>query len=516
MMEPASFGEAFLLKKRSFFKRLIVTLVVATAGFFLISGMYSASETDFPSIIIVILTIFITLYSGLIFGLASAISVTLLIDFRLLPPVGHLFFDRLAWAHFLIVCATALASGFLISVLRGFLERANFAKDEAERARKQAQEATAIKSQFLANMSHEIRTPLGAIMGFSELLMDQRISDSEKSKYVASIKRNGELLSNIINDILDLSKVEAGRLEVDITEAALEDVLVDIKTMLSLQAAEKGINLKIHVDRDVPEIIKTDPLRLRQILINLVGNAIKFTAKGFVQVSVRRDGKYLSFVVEDSGKGIERDQIAKLFAPFSQANPTLKRTFGGTGLGLILSKRLAVLLGGDVVLTRTESNRGSTFCATIDPGPFLGKYYGGSTHEESSSRFENELRRLNGVKVLLAEDAPENQILVSRILQLAGASVEIASDGREAIEKASRANYDVILMDLQMPVMDGYESTGELRKRGYRGKIVALTAHAFAEEKQRCLRSGFDAHLSKPVNSGRLLEEIDVLTHQVH
>jgi signal transduction histidine kinase len=250
-------------------------------------------------------------------------------------------------------------------------------EEESIRAKQAAESANAAKSTFLANMSHEIRTPLGAIMGFSELLVDDRIDPAEKSNFVAAIKRNGEMLSNIINDILDLAKVEAGKMDVNVRESELTEILTDITALLGLQATEKGIDLKVAIDDDAPEKIKTDPLRLRQILINVIGNAIKFTDKGAVSVSARRsvgvDGQELiSFVVDDTGKGIAKDQIGKLFAPFSQANDTAIKRYGGTGLGLILSKDLARLLGGDVVLTQTELGalRGSCVDMTLSANAF--------------------------------------------------------------------------------------------------------------------------------------------------
>jgi len=388
-------------------------------------------------------------------------------------------------------------------------ERERTSKDLLD-AKEAAEAANMAKSAFLANMSHEIRTPLGAVLGFSDLVIDPNVKPSEKANFLAAVKRNGELLSNIINDILDLSKIEAGKMQIVKQEVSLMEVLTDTKTLLDLQASDKGIGLNVSIDEDVPEKIKTDPLRLRQILINIVGNAIKFTAKGSVDVRIRPvmsgTRSLLAFTVTDTGTGIRPDQVNKLFAPFSQADVSTKRKYGGTGLGLVLSKRFANLLGGDVVLTESTPDKGSTFTITIDPGPAQSVV--GDAAKAKLAEMQKSGLRLDGIKVLLAEDSVDNQTLVTRFLKLAGASVDVASDGREATQKAKNDHYDVLLMDLQMPVMDGYEATAQLRREGYRGKIVALTAHALSEERERCLKSGFDDHISKPVNRELLIERV--------
>lgn len=387
-------------------------------------------------------------------------------------------------------------------------------------AKESAEAASKAKSAFLANMSHEIRTPLGAVLGFSELMMNQQLSPVERSNYMAAVKRNGELLSNIISDILDISKVEADKMEVERQDIPLVDVLADITTMLSLQAQEKGLALTVTSDGQVPHHISTDPLRLRQILINIVGNAIKFTQRGSVEVKIRllayaNDTHLIAFAVKDTGAGISPEQAGKLFQAFTQADVSTKRKHGGTGLGLILSKRLANLLGGDVVLTHSEIDKGSTFTITVDPGPVAHQFVSGllnssaELHDGSVQRghAEDELQ-LQGLKVLLVEDAPDNQVLIGRFLKMAGAQVEIANNGKEAIAKIGADQFDLLLMDLQMPVMDGYEATEMLRKCGYEKPIIALTAHALKEERLRCLASGFNDHIGKPVNRSVLLESI--------
>ncbi len=407
---------------------------------------------------------------------------------------------------------------FVLASIIDITERNKIAKELLD-VKESAEAANLAKSAFLANMSHEIRTPLGAMMGFADLIIDPQVGPSEKANFVTAIRSNGELLSNIINDILDLSKIEAGKMQIVAHEVALTEILTDTKTLLNLQARDKGIALNILFDENLPEIIRTDSLRLRQVLINIIGNAVKFTSKGAVDVRIKREPSQnrhdlLVFIVKDSGCGISEDQAAKLFAPFSQADASSKRKYGGTGLGLVLSKRFANLLGGDVVLTQSTLDKGSTFTITVDPGP-IQSVEPETVRETTPIPFHGEQPRLDGIKILLAEDSPDNQLVVSRFLMLAGATVDAASNGKEAVEKAKKDQYDVILMDLQMPIMDGFEATAELRKEGYKGKIVALTAHTLSDDREGCLRSGFDEHIGKPVNRNALIEVVERLSKRL-
>jgi PAS domain S-box-containing protein len=434
--------------------------------------------------------------------------------------------------------ASDLAIGLSVLRLRRSRE---LAEEQLLQAKVAAEAANLAKSAFLANMSHEIRTPLGAIMGFSDLVIDPEVDSSEKKNYVAAIQRNGELLANIVNDILDLSKVEAGKLEVQSQEVLLSEVLQDTHTLLNLQAKAKGIDLIITVDDNVSDFLNTDQLRLRQVLLNVIGNAIKFTIMGSVQVSVFEQisvggRNLLHFAVKDTGRGIPSDQIGKLFSPFFQADDSSKRKYGGTGLGLVLSKRLSNLLGGDTVLTQSELGSGSTFTISIDPGlnssSSSASTFSSSSTSSSASFSANKLdktqiqvrshsnqnktiqskaksSKFDEARVLLTDDSPDNQLLVSRILRLAGANVSVAANGKEGLEMALNGNYSVVLMDLQMPIMDGYEATASLRRSGYKGHIVALTAHALDGERQRCIECGFDDYLSKPINRGALLELVN-------
>ena len=286
-------------------------------------------------------------------------------------------------------------------------------------------------------------------------------------------------------------------------------------------ARAKGISLNITADVEVRCVIQSDPVRLRQILLNIIGNAIKFTAQGSVDVSVRfqhgPDGaSTLEFLVKDTGCGISADAAAKLFAAFTQADESTTRKFGGTGLGLVLSRRLAQVLGGDVSLCESTPGAGSIFKITIDPGEVrvdLAQTAGGAPLKFASEKVFQERGKLHGLKFLLVDDGPDNQFLVGSFLRIAGAEVDVADNGREGMEKALSTDYDAVLMDIQMPIMDGYTSTEALRKKGYRKPILALTARAMTGERDRCLAGGFDDHVSKPIERDELIGKLLRRTH---
>lgn len=385
-------------------------------------------------------------------------------------------------------------------------------------AQQQAVSANMAKTYFLANMSHEIRTPMSAILGFTELLLSPKQNEFERQHAISTIHRNGKQLLNVIDEILDISKIEAGRLEVEIIEFNLTDLLYDIKSLLEIKTEEKRLELKFILETYIPERIQSDPTRIRQILTNIVSNAIKFTEKGAVQVRVRWNGDQLAYdgvleiTVEDTGVGIKADQVERLFQPFAQVDSSTSRLFGGTGLGLAISQKLAQALGGTVMLERTQSDFGSTFKIQINARPAT--YCNWVNGFKSIDRDREETlyehmdvneNSLKGIKILLVEDAPDNQMVIGMFLNSAGAKVDFADNGYEGISKASKDKYDIILMDIQMPKMDGYEATRILRKKGFEIPIVALTAHALMEERTRCINAGCTEHFTKPVNSEKLI-----------
>lgn len=381
--------------------------------------------------------------------------------------------------------------------------------EELSIVRDEAVQANKSKSEFLANMSHEIRTPLTAIIGFSESLLDSDQTIKDRVDSIHRIIRAGKHLLRIINEILDLSKIEANKLEIETIPVYLPDVFRDVYSLANLMAQEKGLSFTVDCDYPIPESIQTDPVRLKQILINLCNNAVKFTNKGGVtiKVSCDDDNEMLSIKVIDTGIGLTEEQKNKLFKPFSQADGSTTRKYGGTGLGLHLSKQFAEKLGGDLKV-ESASDVGSSFILTVSTGP-LGNIERlqespDFEHIELPKIAESNQTRLNGL-VLLTEDNLDNQRLVTLYLKRLGLEYEIANNGKEAVAMVSEINPDLILMDIQMPVMDGLTATQKLRKQNFNGPIVALTANALQQQQQECYDAGCDDVCTKPIEQNELI-----------
>ncbi len=407
------------------------------------------------------------------------------------------------------VIYVAVRTTALVMERRIEIEERLLAASEAERAREEAERANAAKSAFLANMSHEIRTPLGAIKGFADLARQDGATREDNANFLAIVERNSTQVLRIIDDILDLAKVEAGRVEIENVVFSLTDFLADFTSLIGFRARENAIGLKIKATSDLPDLICSDPTRLRQILTNAVGNAIKFTARGSVIIHVAYAQGVLSFGIEDTGRGISKDQAEKLFHAFVQADVSTTRKYGGTGLGLVLTKRLCQLMGGDYVLERSEPGVGSRFDATVKISlPSASTLVSSRDMKFQTAlepRAEINPERLDDIRVLLVEDSPDNQVLVKRILERQGAKVDIAADGLSGVNQALSQDYQVVLMDIQMPQMDGHEAVQTLRERGYKKPVIALTAHAMKEEADRARMSGFTRFLTKPIQREALI-----------
>ncbi|MHB1034425.1 MAG: ATP-binding protein [Pirellulales bacterium] len=387
-----------------------------------------------------------------------------------------------------------------------------------------AEAASRAKSEFLANMSHEIRTPMTAILGFTENLLDPHLSDADRHAAVDTIRRNGNHLLQLINNILDLSKIEAGKLQTEHVWFSPLQLVEQVRELLKVRAEDKGLSLAIQYEGALPERIESDPTRLRQVLINLLGNAVKFTETGGVRlvVAMAKDAggnPLLQFDVIDTGIGMDAEQVASLFQPFAQADTSTTRKFGGSGLGLAICKRLTELLGGDISV-ESKPGKGSRFRATVAVGSLEGVRWIDRPAEAVRLGTRGDWKpvavptavRLD-CSVLLAEDAPDNQRLIGFVLKKAGAQVTVVENGQLACETAAAAwkagqPFDVILMDMQMPVLDGYAAAHRLRDEGYPGAIVALTAHAMAEDREKCLAAGCDDYITKPIDHKALVAAV--------
>ncbi|MBT7411357.1 MAG: response regulator [Methylococcales bacterium] len=391
---------------------------------------------------------------------------------------------------------------------------------QLEIERNKAIEADQMKTNFLANMSHEIRTPMTAILGFTDLILDPKQSSEEMVYNIKTIKNSGTHLLSIINDILDISKIEAGKMTVEQVEFSPMKLLGDIVAIMSSKATEKGLRFETSFEGRVPEIIRSDPVRLRQILMNIIGNSIKFTNEGEIRIVVDSyaddEGlQMMRFRVKDTGIGIDEAKQKELFVPFKQADSSTTRKFGGTGLGLAISKKLTQILGGDITIAST-AGLGAMFTVTI------------SFEENQSSRFieepsleliEDESLSLQHepiniqikAKILLAEDGLANQKLVSYYLKKVGCNVDIVDNGKKGLEAAMSAwnedcPYDIFICDMQMPIMDGYTAVSKLRRQGYDLPIIALTAHAMSGDRQKCLDAGCDEYATKPIDNKQLID----------
>ncbi len=367
-------------------------------------------------------------------------------------------------------------------------------------------------------MSHEIRTPMTAIIGYAELLQDGLSAPADVEHAVCAICRNGEHLLAIVNDILDLSKIEAGRMDIEQLSTSPLQVLEDTASMFSGAASSRGIAFECLHQTPLPGTVQTDPTRFRQILLNLVSNAVKFTDNGLVRITARAEPTpnrpgltRLLFDVSDSGIGMTPEQLKRLFQPFTQADASTTRRFGGTGLGLAISRRLAQMLGGDISV-KSRLGIGSTFTLTLDveAATSLSDTFPATATASPPTQPSNPARQqLAGKRLLVAEDGPDNQRLIRHHLERAGAVVQLVENGLLAVEACESGDpFDALLLDMQMPILDGYEAARRIRQAGILLPIIALTADAMAGTRERCIQAGCDDYASKPLRPRQIIETL--------
>ena len=394
-------------------------------------------------------------------------------------------------------------------------------EETLRRAKDHAEAANRAKSQFLANMSHEIRTPLTAILGFAEVVRDGGLPPSEQAEYLRTILDSGRHLRTLIDDILDLAKVEAGHMEFEEVPCDPARVINEVVSVLRVRAAEKGLSLEVRWDGRVPASIRTDPVRFRQLLVNLIGNAIKFTDNGGVRVVARLErseaGPMLIVEIRDTGMGIEAEDLGRIFSPFEQADGSMTRRAKGTGLGLAISRHIAEGLGGELAVS-SQMGSGSVFRARIATGPIDGVAMLDEPRSEAIGAVgaDGSAVDLTGLHILVVDDGAENRKLIRLVLRRAGAAVTCAADGQECLDLTAETDFDLVLLDMQMPVLDGYQTADRLRTRGFEAPVIALTAHAMRGDDRRCLEAGCSGYLCKPIDIDRLLTTVRLAAPAAH
>lgn len=381
--------------------------------------------------------------------------------------------------------------------------------DALRKSELSAIKALKLKSQFIADISHEIRTPLGAMLGFAEFLQKENIPEQDRIHYLDVILKNGKNLNKVINDVLDLSKIEAGRINIELDEFNLNNVIADVVELFLPQCNLKNISITFEKHALNVNKVMSDPTRIRQILNNIIGNAIKFTDKGSISISLECvneafEKNEFRILIKDTGIGLDQKELIKIFKPFSQAKNAERQYIKGSGLGLILSRKMAQALGGNLELVSTTPGEGSTFSITFTDYKTLKKAL--SAHPTKSLDLS-----LKAKSILVVDDSIDNLEIIKLFLNSYGGNPDLASDGQEALQKIQKKNYDVILLDIEMPQMNGFQVIKELHHRKYKTPVIALTAHALPEDKIKTKNAGFFDHVTKPIDFNYLVSMIETL-----
>ncbi len=471
-----------------------------------------------PFLLFVAAAAFCSWLGGLRAGLLSVALSTLLIDLFFIAPIGTFFFGKSLQG--LITLGTFVGVSTLICSLFYFVckERKDLetAFENAEAGRDRAEQANQLKGNFIANMSHEIRAPLSAVLGFSEALASDTLTQDEKHSYAERLKKNAAQLTHLVTDLLDVAELSPSSFVVNRKRMSLPEFMEKAYSTFAPMAEEKGLKFQIHLRGSIPTYIESDPEQIMQLLRQVVGNAIRYSDAGLVKLTAMASTtsthrREVAFIVNDQGPGIAAEIRKKLFKPFERESGEMKSqpSHGGTGLGLTVARKLARGLGGDVKLAKSD-RKGTSFLITIDAGQVneVTDFFERLSIPQHAEISPDDPHALDGVKILVVDDSPDSAVLVSRMLRIVGAEVVTASRGQEGIERAMELKPDVVLMDIEMPEMDGFEAIRRLRAKNFENPIIALSAHVMREDRQEAQRSGANAYLMKPISRRALLETL--------
>lgn len=501
--------------------RTAVAFLLSLTGFGL-TYLLDVSTGHFFTSITMVTVILISINSGGLLGFAFGITMTLAEDACFIAPVGSIFDSNESVERFVVIGVLTVIISFLGSSIRIGFSRAVREKEISEHAKKDADVANKHKSEFLSKMSHEIRTPINGIIGMTELLRKTDLN-RQQTHYVNNLRTSSNLLLSLINDILDLDRVEAGQLSLEMTTFSLNQIVSEISALYGPLAEQRGIKLTSRLDNHAAALnFKGDQNRIRQVITNFIGNSLKFTSVGQISFQIRvvepdaLGVAQVTFSVTDTGIGISKTNQERLFQNFSQGDSSTARKYGGSGLGLAICKQLVGLMGGSIGL-ESDEGKGAKFWFTLDLQTTANEDSWRKT-EYSTEATENPTRQVllesrKNTRILLAEDNEINQEITRTMLENAGFSVDSVANGGEVISFLNKHSYALILMDCQMPVIDGYDATKLIRSKGLDIPIIALTAHAYAEDRERCLSAGMSDYLAKPIAENTLIQMVCKYTH---